>query len=649
MVRRHDAPGQGFLFPDESKRVNKITPAEPHSHGELEADAVFVGDTQETTRIDLPASIDDLAARCGLTQLNTSRFGYRAGQVECILDICTTDRNFAVKGALGSGKTNVALAAAARTLGLESNVLYLAPFDNLVAQTAERAAEILTLPDTHRHSIRDAWAPNKRSVFYSNDLAAPGGHLVIATPGKILNDITEGRLSTDQLRRFHLVIFDECHLAFGDLPYVELMRRFKSEGARLLGFTGTMGKDKEQRAVILQNLGVSEVYTISTPPLRRTVLPPRILELEPAIALAAEQLTSVARKNLEHLVDFLDHTSADFGHADVGAIAANMRDTYLTGPRFSMPVKKSILALHHGVRQTIAAHPETGPYFTAVSLAHAVDQVQQLHDRLTRFGRCAFLRLAADKMLALNISELRDRKEISGKAPARSKVPRYVEIVYTDDDVVAAYNAAARGTPFDIVPELSTLPGALRAIDGPPTRSTLHGAELRKSLVDSLRSELVLLDYSDHPKEAAVFSILAGDAGRADRKPTIIFVELVESAAFLVDRIHSTKDIETKAVLCVGSSHAVSMPRAEAIRRFDAGEAHVIVATSALETGQDTQTARRVINFIQTPEAIRLAQRMGRAGRSGLGAEIVNLVTKHYEPQYFAGRSNIRTMEANEG
>jgi len=642
MTRHHDAPGQGFLFPDGPKRVNKTTVESGaiDSNWSREAELPQV---PHSLRPPIPASIPELIERCSLPLLRANRFDYRTGQVECIFDICSTNGNFAVKGSLGSGKTNIALAVAARNLTHGALVVYLTPFDNLVEQTESRVAEILSLPASNLHAIRDDWTPKKRSHLYRTAALTPGGQLIISTPGKILNDISEGRFDADTMARTKLVVFDECHLAFGKLPYVELMERFRANGSRLLGFTGTMGKDREHRAIILENLAVKEIYSISSPPLTRTVIP-RIVELEPKMAVAAEQLGSVAKSFITRLADHLGGLSLEFGDTDTGEVAAAIRERHLTGPRFTMPVKKGILEIHREVRQLLSLHQNNGAYYQSATFAHALDQVHQLHDRLTRFGSYAFLRLAADKLLALQIPDLRDEKGAGEGKKSQRRVPRYVDLVYRDKDVLAVYNTVAAGTPFEVVPTLRTLPAALRAIPGEPGRMSLESGILRHTLVEELRNQLARHDYSDHPKEAAVFSILARDAGRSARQPTIIFIELVEAAKFLVDRIHTTKDLDTKAVLCVGSGHEVTMKREDAIRAFDAGEAHVIVATSALEVGQDTQTAARIINFIQTPEAIRLAQRMGRAGRSGGGAEIIDLVTKHYEPQYYAGRANLRKM-----
>lgn len=642
MTRHHDAPGQGFLFPDEPAGIPRPSAERPRTTERWDHDATLPVPTLPR-RSFVPTSIPELIERCSLKPLKPERFEYRSGQVGCIFDICSTSMNFAVKGALGSGKTNVALAAAAQLLGKGQSVLYLTPFDNLVGQTAERATEILSLAPDQLHPIRDDSTPKKRERLYRSEISTVGGHLIVATPGKILNDIIEGRLDRETMGRIALVVFDECHLAFGDLPYVELMERFRANGSRLLGFTGTMGKDRAQRAVILKNLGVREIYSLETPVLQRTIVP-RVVELEPSLTVAAEQLGGVARSLTIRLVDHLAGLALDFGHAETGDIAAAIRERHLDTPRFSMPVKKGVLEIHGKVRHLLSLHPENGAYYQAATLTHALDQVHQLHDRLTRFGRYAFLRLATDKLLALQIPDLRDERASGEKRRTQRRVPRYVELVYRDNDVREAFATVARKTPFEEVPQLRSVAAALRAIPGDPHRLGLEGAELRRLLLDGLREQLALHDYSDHPKEAAVLSILGHDAGEPKRKPTIIFVELVEAARFLVDRIHTTKDIDTKAVLCVGSGHEVTMKREEAIRAFDSGEAHVIVATSALEVGQDTQTAERIINFIQTPEAIRLAQRMGRAGRSGGGAEIIDLVTKHYEPQYYAGRSNLKKM-----
>ncbi|MFM1847255.1 MAG: ATP-dependent helicase/nuclease Hef [Pseudomonadota bacterium] len=644
MARHRDAPGQGFLFPDRPERVNKITPVKPHDSWDGDAS---LPPATPPRREDLPASIDELKTRCALPLLRTDRFEYRIGQVECIYDICSSSENFAVKGSLGSGKTNVALAVSARSLSRGETVLYLTPFDNLVSQTLERASLILSLPPEQLHAIRDDSTPVKRGALYRRELEYTGGHLIIATPGKILNDIVDGTLPPIQRASIKLVIFDECHLAFGGLPYVELMERFRSAGTRLLGFTGTMGKDKEQRGTILENLGVAAIYSIATPPLKRTIFPPRFLALEPSRDEAAQRIQSVTKAILTELTEHLTSIALDFRHAETAEAAALIHKNYLEGPRFSMPVKKGVLAIQADVRRLLDAHRSHGAYYEAASLTHAVDHLHQLHDRLTRFGSYTFLRLAADKLLALNIPDLRDeprRRTGEESGASRRTVPRYVQLIYRDPDILEAIHTIAADTPFAAVPALKTVPAALRAIPGDKDRSSLEPARLRHRILDDLRTLMAHYDYSDHPKEAAVFSILAKDSGAATRKPTIIFVELVEAARFLVERIHTTRDLDTKAVLCVGAGHDVSLDRAEAISRFDSGEAQVIVATSALEVGQDTQTARRIINFIQTPEAIRLAQRMGRAGRSGAGAEIIDLITKDYEPQYYAGRANLKKM-----
>jgi ERCC4-related helicase len=649
MARRHDAPGQGFLFGDQPARVNKVTPGTPDPFSTPHEDAQLVRRVEAGLPERIPKTIDGLIATCALGFLNPRHFGYRPGQVECIADICATTANIAVKGGLGSGKTNVALAVAARSLHAGDNVLYLTPFDKLVEQTEAAATHFLTLPKERLHAVREDWSPTDRATLYNGPLRMSGGRLVISTPGKILNDLSAGRLPLELARSFRLAIFDECHLAFGRLPYVELMQFFSRVETRLIGFTGTMGKDREQRHTVLENLGVETIYTLNSPPLKRTIVPPRILDLGDTLTLAAENLSAVAKARLTELADFLEICAGRRDHPEVLPVVGRMRADFLTGARFDMPVKKAILALHHDIRGIVKSHPHEGVYFQAVSRAYEIDHLQQLHERLTRYGRYAFLRLAADKLLALNVPELRDAPEPKrGRTPRGSALPRYIEAVYRDTDVLTAYATVAAKTPFALVPDLHTFSTVLRAFPGVAADTKLKGTKVRGAVLDSMRQGLLEHPVSDHPKEAELFRILDDDQWRSERKPTIVFVGLVDSARFLVDRINRDERLGARAALFIGAGHKTGADRSETIRRFEAGEIDVIVATSALETGQDTQAARRVVLYTQTSEAISLAQRMGRAGRSGHGGEIVFLVTKHYERQYFAGRSNLRKMNGLE-
>lgn len=638
MPRRHkDAPGQRFLFGDAAPTPPPppSVAAEPVKRDRAWEDLSVSSRDHPSPPRPLPGSIAELSAQCNLGLIDPTHLGYRPGQVACIADVCAQTTNVAINAPTGSGKTIVALVLAARSLHAGANVLYLTPFDHLVEQTERSAARLLRLPAARRHAIRDDASPDDRAALYAKELMRPESQLLIATPGKLLNDIVSGRFSTDIAHSFGLVIFDECHFAFGDLPYPRLMHFFRERGCRLVGLTGTMGKDSDHRSRILENLGATGMYSLESPTLKRTIHPPVLLTLDDTLTLAAEQLGAVLRHRLDALTQNLGRYALRCGHADVADEAARIESTLLSGSRFTVPVKLQILELQRTLQEVRSRYPLHGHYLKVLSQGYGIDHLQQLHERLTQSGRYAFLALAAEKLLLRHVPELRD-----------AKLPNYLRSIYQDADVLEVYRAVAGDSPFARVLELRTLADTVCAFPDVGITPTSRGSKIRGAILEELRRGLCAHPVRDHPKETELFRLLERDAWNGRKTPTIVFVKFVDVARFLVDRINRHPDLRARAGLFVGQSHKMEFDRAETIRRFEAGELDVIVATSALETGQDTQAAERLVHYTQTSEAISNKQRIGRVGRSGRGGEVLFFVTAHYEERiYFAGRANSRKME----
>jgi ERCC4-related helicase len=146
-------------------------------------------------------------------------------------------RNTLVVLPTGLGKTIIAAIVAAWFLEQEprKQVLMLAPTKALVEQHERTFKKLLN--EDLIISITGKIPPEKRRQFYSKF------RIIIATPQVIRNDLLTGKLDP---KNFSLVIFDECHRASGNYPYVFIAKEFllRNPSARIIGLTASHGNVK---------------------------------------------------------------------------------------------------------------------------------------------------------------------------------------------------------------------------------------------------------------------------------------------------------------------------------------------------------------------------------------------------------------------
>jgi len=154
----------------------------------------------------------------------------------------------------GLGKTNVGVLLAAYRLDKfpESKILVLAPTKPLTNQNCKRFQKFLDIPENEFQIITGMIKPEEREKLYNEK------KLIFATPQTIQNDIKTGRIS---LKKFSLLVTDECHHSVGAYSYPYVARKYleEAENPRILGLTASPGGTKEKINEICKNLGIEAV------------------------------------------------------------------------------------------------------------------------------------------------------------------------------------------------------------------------------------------------------------------------------------------------------------------------------------------------------------------------------------------------------
>ncbi|NPA86312.1 MAG: DEAD/DEAH box helicase family protein [bacterium] len=166
----------------------------------------------------------------------------------------------------GLGKTIIALLVAARLL--EQNpgkkVLILAPTKPLVEQHLQACKKFLG--ENIAVAVSGKLRPEKRQQLYSKY------RIIVATPQTARNDLLAGRLNPAD---FCLVVFDECHRATGNYPYVYIARQLvlANPDIRIVGLTASPADSPEKLRELLKNLCIRyiEFRTEDSPDVKKYI------------------------------------------------------------------------------------------------------------------------------------------------------------------------------------------------------------------------------------------------------------------------------------------------------------------------------------------------------------------------------------------
>jgi Fanconi anemia group M protein len=160
----------------------------------------------------------------------------------------------------GLGKTAIdLLVAASRYYTIGCKILIVAPTKPLVEQHIRYFKRLFVLHDSD--------TPNDDFVILTGDTKAAlrgeawkKGSIIFATPQIIKNDLIAGRYS---LADVSLFVIDEAHRAVGNYAYVFLAEQYLNTASNplILAMTASPGGDLEKISDIVQNLGVTKIFT----------------------------------------------------------------------------------------------------------------------------------------------------------------------------------------------------------------------------------------------------------------------------------------------------------------------------------------------------------------------------------------------------
>ncbi|MCD6484169.1 MAG: DEAD/DEAH box helicase family protein [Candidatus Odinarchaeota archaeon] len=172
---------------------------------------------------------------------------------EVIAAYCTR-KNTLVVLPTGLGKTIIAALVAAARLKKhpDSKIVFLAPTRPLVEQHNKVFQKIMDLEAGDFAVFTGQVPPKRRQDIWNR------AKIVFMTPQILQNDLISNNYN---IREVSLIIFDECHRAVGDYPYVFIAKKYVSEAENplILGITASPGDDMEKIETIKKNLFIEQV------------------------------------------------------------------------------------------------------------------------------------------------------------------------------------------------------------------------------------------------------------------------------------------------------------------------------------------------------------------------------------------------------
>ncbi|MEM3851407.1 MAG: helicase-related protein [Methanomassiliicoccales archaeon] len=221
--------------------------------------------------------------------LAAGRLEYRKFQFD--LAKRALERNLLVVIPTGLGKTVIALIASAEMLRIHrKRIVFLAPTRPLAMQHSRMFSEFLFMGP--QCLFTGSTPPEKRIELWKSS------RVVFATPQVIGNDIENGRYTLDGTS---FCIFDEAHRAVGNYTYVDLAKKCREAGVRVLALTASPGAKMEKVEEILDALGIESVEIRDR---EDTDVKPYVMEVTEAIERV--ELTHKMREMLSPVQQLLE-------------------------------------------------------------------------------------------------------------------------------------------------------------------------------------------------------------------------------------------------------------------------------------------------------------------------------------------------------
>jgi len=138
-------------------------------------------------------------------------------------------------------------------------------------------------------------------------------------------------------------------------------------------------------------------------------------------------------------------------------------------------------------------------------------------------------------------------------------------------------------------------------------------------------------EQSEHPKLKRVIGVVQDEFRRNPDSRIIVFTHYRDTSEMVTEalsKLEGVRPIRFVGQASKGEDKGMTQKvQVEAIKKFEAGEYNVLVATSVAEEGLDIPATDLVVFYEPVPSEIRTIQRRGRTGRKHAG-RVVILITK---------------------
>jgi ERCC4-related helicase len=531
---------------------------------------------------------------------NHSEMTFRRAQVEFVRFFFDFQANQILQAPTGSGKTEIAFMIASHYLNKGSRVIFTAPTNEIVNQTAERAERILEGRPVNFGAKQ--MSPQKRARSYHEQ---PVGFFV-GTPHVFSNDIESSKLL---FQADDLLIIDEAHHTTGKYPSVALVEAARAAGARVLLISATPAQTKPQGSwkslsLLKEKAGVDYIFPLNVASHDVTVRPKHI-PLTPRIERAVKHLNNYGLLLRTRLLNDCNH----YGLASTKEALQKLLREPTEEDTFQFPSAKQIRDIRTGM-----THPKS----LLSSNLRQLEELSRLTSVLTHRGIFGFLSHCLEgRARALYPTEYaRSNGRVRAFQP-----PKFIKELYTSKSLRDAYNCVALTESVYNLWDAETfrrfgeMPASFFDKQTSQRNRLRNRNEFLVRCKKRLMNHLVSLDYCDHPKEKYVLSEI-----RWYKKKTFISVQEREHAIFLAARInHYLGPKGIQAVCLTGSPQGGKLgitkkERETSLTDFGTGSASVLIGTSASNEGVDIDADRGYCwNF--DASATKAKQKEGRVGR----------------------------------
>jgi hypothetical protein len=261
----------------------------------------------------------------------------------------------------------------------------------------------------------------------------------------------------------------------------------------------------------------------------------------------------------------------------------------------------------------------------------AIIELSELYQSLAYQGISGFLSRVVEKRLEMTfpVAGVQTSTGRAFLAPKKSLL-----LVYSSSDVQRAYRRLAQG-PFvglwdaRSLESVSGLSLATWRSQTAKERRALYNQRVAETLA-GLAEKLVVLPYSDHPKER---HIIESVRYAPMHEQSIVFVRDRSHALFLTARLsHHLSQYGRTAVALTGSGAGIKKglsrdKRRDNLQELDAGRAQIVVSTSAGNEGIDFARVKRGFGYRFSASATEALQQWGRLARRDELGEMTYLCT----------------------